>query len=166
LTDNVIQEKPKKNSDNSSIAPSTDINKKKKNQSLRQKSDKKSGGQRGHKANTLYQSDQPDEIISIPFCLEYCKKCDSTLSDVFESLKEKRQVLDIDLKQIDTQIQEYQSFSKVCTVCGYENHDNAFPNGVVPYISYGINIQALVSLMPVSFRYFQTYFLLNFRREP
>jgi len=34
LQKNIVQEKPKKNSDNSSIAPSTDINKKKKNQSL------------------------------------------------------------------------------------------------------------------------------------
>ena len=150
LQKNIVQEKPKKNSNNSSIAPSTDINKKKKNQSLRQKSTKKPGGQIGHRANTLYQSDQPDEIITIPFSLEHCKKCDSTLGDAFESLKEKRQVLDIDLQQIDTQIKEYQSFSKVCTLCGYENHDNTFPDGVASHISYGVNIQALVSYLSVS----------------
>ncbi len=47
LQKNIVHEKPKKSSDNSSIAPSTDINKKKKNQSLRQKSGKKPGGQPG-----------------------------------------------------------------------------------------------------------------------
>ena len=150
LQKNIVQEKPKKNSGNSSIAPSRDINKKKKNQSLRQKSTKKSGGQLGHKAHTLYQSDKPDEIVSIPFTIKYCKKCDSTLGDVYASLKEKRQVLDINLKQIETEIKEYQSFSKVCTVCGYENHDNAFPDTVAPHISYGVNIQALVSYLSVS----------------
>ncbi len=150
LQKNIVQEKPKKNSDNSSIAPSTDINKKKKNQSLRQKSGKKPGGQPGHEAKTLHQSDQPDEIIAIPFTIEHCKKCDSTLSDTLEALKEKRQVLDIDLQRIGTQIREYQSFSKICSICGYENHDNAFANDVAPYISYGVNIQALVSYLSVS----------------
>ena len=37
-----------------------------------------------------------------------------------------------------------------CSVCGYENHDNAFPNDMAPHISYGINIQALVSYLSVS----------------
>lgn len=150
LTDNIVQEKPKKNSNNSSIAPSTDINKKKKNQSLRQKSGKKPGGQPGRVAKTLYQSDQPDEIITIPFTIDQCQQCDSTLGDTLQSLKEKRQVLDIDLQRIGAKISEYQSFSKICPVCGYENHDNAFSNDVAPHISYGINIQALVSYLSVS----------------
>jgi len=150
LQKNIIQEKPKKNSDNSSIAPSTDINKKKKNQSLREKSTKKPGGQPGRVAKTLHQSDQPDEIIAIPFTIKYCKKCNNILRNTLEALKEKRQVLDIDLKKISATIKEYQSFSKVCPVCGYENHDNAFANDVAPYISYGVNIQALVSYLSVS----------------
>ena len=150
LTDNVVQEKPKKNSDNSSIAPSTDINKKKKNQSLRPKSTKKPGGQPGHTAKTLHQSDQPDEIITVPFTIEQCKKCGSALNDTLEALKEKRQVLDIDLQNISAKISEYQSFSKICPVCAYENHDNTFPNNVAPHISYGLNIQALVSYLSVS----------------
>ncbi len=150
LQKNIVQEKPKKNSDNSSIAPSTDINKKKKNQSLREKSTKKPGGQPGRVAKTLHQSDQPDEIIIIPFTIKHCKKCSNTLSDTIKDLKEKRQVLDIDLQQIGSKIREYQSFSKICPVCSYENHDNAFANDVAPYISYGVNIQALVSYLSVS----------------
>jgi transposase-like protein len=150
LQKNIVQEKPKKTSNNSSIAPSTDINKKKKNQSLRKKSGNKPGGQLGRVARTLHQSEDPDEIISIPFAIEHCKKCNSILGDTLEALKEKRQVLDIDLKKIGAKIKEYQSFSKVCPVCGYENHDNAFSNDVTPYISYGVNIQALVSYLSVS----------------
>jgi len=150
LTDNIIQEKPKKNSSNSSIAPSSDINKKKKNQSLRSKSTRKPGGQPGHVAKTLHQSDQPDATIAIPFTLEQCKKCGSALDDTLKVLKEKRQVLDIDLQRIHARISEYQSFSIVCPVCGHENHDNAFPKDVAPHISYGTNIQALVSYLSVS----------------
>ena len=150
LQDNIVQEKPKKNSENSSIAPSTDINKKKKNQSLRKKSDRKAGGQLGRVAKTLHQSEYPDEIITIPFTIEHCKKCHSILSDTLKALKEKRQVLDIDLEKVSAKIKEYQSFSKICPACGYENHDNAFANDVAPYISYGANIQALVSYLSVS----------------
>ena len=63
LQKNIVQEKPKKNSSNSSISPSSEINKPKRNQSLREKSDKSSGGQEGHKGNYLKQTDNPDEII-------------------------------------------------------------------------------------------------------
>ncbi len=150
LQKNIVQEKPKKNSDNSSIAPSTDINKKKKNQSLREKSAKKPGGQPGRVAKTLRQSDQPDEIKAIPFTIEHCRKCKHSLRVTLKSLKEKRQVLDIDLQKIAAKISEYQSFSKICPVCDYENHDNAFANNIAPHISYGINIQALVSYLSVS----------------
>jgi len=98
LQENIVQEKPKKNSGNSSIALSTDINKKKKNQSLRKKSDNKPEGQLGRIGKTLHQSEHPDEIITIPFSIEHCKKCGSLLTDTLKALKEKRQVLDIDLK--------------------------------------------------------------------
>ena len=153
----------KKTSDNSSIAPSTDINKTKKNQSLRQKSGKKPGAQPGHEAKTLHQSDKPNEIIAIPFTIEHCKKCDSTLADTFESLKEKRQVLDIDLQRIDTQIREYQSFSKVCPICGYENHDKNYRGSVATYTFYtsklyNIHIQLTTSS---SFNYMTIWHTIN-----
>ena len=150
LTDNIVQEKPKKNSNNSSIAPSSDIRKKKKNQSLRQKSGKKPGGQPGREAKTLHQSDQPDTVVPVPFTIDTCLRCGASLDNILETLKERRQVLDIDLRQTNAKIVEYQSFSKQCPVCGYDNHDNTFPNSVAPHISYGINIQALVAYLSVS----------------
>ena len=153
LQDNLIQEKPPKNSNNSSIPPSVEIvdpKKKGKNQSLRQKSDKLAGGQKGRVGITLKQSDTPDEIEVIPFEITSCKKCGEPLIDTYAKLKEKRQVLDIKLSSIDTKIKEYQSFSKICPVCGYDNHDNSFTKGVTPNISYGSNITAMVSYLSVS----------------
>lgn len=150
LQKRLVKEKPKKNSNNSSIAPSTDMTNPKKNQSLRGKSDKKVGGQKGRVGKFLTQSDEPDEIKEVDFNIENCKNCDASLKDVEKELKERRQVLDLELSKIETEITEYQSFSKICPICGFENHDNNFPHLVAPHISYGVNITAIVSYLSVS----------------
>ena len=138
LTDNLVVEKPKKDSTNSSKSPSSDMGiTPKKNQSLRAKSDKPSGGQKGHKGKTLMQSDIPDKIIDVEYTLDSCKECGSDLNDVLKHLKEKRQVLDLDLEAIKSKITQYQSYSKICSNCGYDNHDNSYPVLVAPNISYG-----------------------------
>src|SRR4030042_1030569 len=54
----------KKNSSNSSKPPSSDNFSPKKNQSLRERSGKKSGGQNGHNGSTRNQTNTPDKIIS------------------------------------------------------------------------------------------------------
>ncbi len=152
LQDNLIQEKPPKNSNNSSIPSSTEIAnpKPKKNQSLRKKSDKKVGAQLGRDGVTLLKSDTPDEIIQLDYTLDNCKKCSFDLSSTIAKLKEKRQVLDLELSSIDTKITEHQSFSKICPECGYDNHDNAFASSVTPNISYGTTITAMISYLSVS----------------
>ena len=68
---------------------------------MRKKSGKKSGGQKGHKGTTLIQTDTPDKVLDIPYNIENCKECGSDLSEELEVLKEKRQVLDIDLKAVE-----------------------------------------------------------------
>ncbi|MDF1884440.1 IS66 family transposase [Sulfurimonas sp. SAG-AH-194-C21] len=151
LQKNIVQEKPPKNSNNSSISPSSEIAPpaNKKNQSLREKSDKDVGGQKGRVGTTLIQRDTPHEIINLPYSLTACKKCAIDLSAVIAKAKERRQVLDIELSKIETKITEYQSFSKVCPECGYDNHDSsAF--SVAPNISYGVTIIAMVSYLSVS----------------
>ena len=148
LTDNLVVEKPKKDSTNSSKAPSSDMGiTPKKNQSLRTKSDKLSGGQFGHKGKTLMQSNTPDEVIDVEYTLSSCKECGNDLSDVLNHFKEKRQVLDVDLEAIKSKITQYQSYSKICSNCGYDNHDSNYPTLVSPNISYGKNIMAIVSYL-------------------
>ena len=152
LQDNVVQEKPPKNSSNSGIAPSSEIappDKNKKNQSLREKSGKKSGGQKGHKGRTLERSDKPNETIIIPYNINNCKQCGFDLSKTIAELKEKRQVLDLDLQETNTKITEFQSYSKECPECGYDNHDNSYSALVAPHISYGKNIMAVVTYLSV-----------------
>jgi transposase len=153
LQDNSIQEKPPKNSNNSSISPSSEIappkKRNNKNQSLRENSNKSVGGQIGRDGVTLLQSDTPDEIVKLPYKLLECKKCSSDISIVVATLKERRQVLDIELSSIANKITEYQSFSKKCTSCGYDNHDNSSFT-ISPNISYGSTVIAMVSYLSVS----------------
>jgi len=121
-----------------------------KNQSLREKSDKPVGGQFGRKGSTLLQSDTPDFIIPLEYTLSQCKKCGFDLSSTLASLKERRQVVDLELSSIVSSITEYQSFSKKCPKCGYDNHDNTFSDCVTPNVSYGATITAMVSYLSVS----------------
>lgn len=150
LQDNLVQEKPPKNSNNSGISPSSEIiPPKKRNQSLREKSNKSVGGQVGREGVTLNRSETPDEIVSLEYNLNNCKKCSFDLSDTLAKLKEKRQVLDIELSGVKSKIMQFQSYSKTCPKCGYENHDNSGFT-VAPNISYGSTIIAMVSYLSVS----------------
>ena len=72
--------KNRKNSGNSHTPPSVDLGKPKRNQSLREKSDKKAGGQHGHEGSTLAFSATPDEIIT--YVPQYCHQCGDDLTHV------------------------------------------------------------------------------------
>lgn len=127
-----------KNSRNSSIPPSKDENRPKPNQSLRKRSGKKPGGQKGRKGNTLEMTNDPDKIVVLH--PDYCSCCGSSLSETEAIYQQSRQILDIPpIKAIYT---EYQSYSKTCH-CGFKNKAD-FPKGVNTPISYGANIEALV----------------------
>jgi hypothetical protein len=58
-------------------------------------------------------------------------------------------VQDLDLQETNKKITQYQSYSKECPQCGYENHDNSYPNFVAPHVSYGKNIMAIVVYLNV-----------------
>ncbi len=88
LQDNIIQEKPPKNSTNSGIPTGKEINTPKKNQSTRKKGGK-NGAVFGHKGTNLKQTDTPDEIIDIEFNIDSCKKCGFNISEVLAKLHDK-----------------------------------------------------------------------------
>ena len=132
-----------KNSNNSSIPPSKDENRAKKNQSLRKKSDKKTGGQFGHKGHTLKMVESPDKVINhIP---DVCAGCGRNLADHESHGIVKRQVVEI--PPIHPFFVEHRSHSKECT-CGYITQA-AFPVGVNAPIQYGSNIEDLIAYLSV-----------------
>ena len=136
-----------KNSSNSSKPPSTDINKPdpKRNQSLRKPSDKKPGGQAGHKGITKMQTTIPDVVKQ---CLpdSTCACCGRSLADVEGILVEKRQVIDI--PPIIPIVTEYQSMDKPCS-CGHHNR-GLFPDEVTAPVQLGANVQSFLVYLNVA----------------
>lgn len=131
--------KTPKNSGNSHKSPSTDISPPKRNQSLREKSDKKPGGQPGHEGHTLKMKEDPDEVIEHKPGI--CGKCGHDITNLPEYFIDKRQVVDI--PPIQPLWQEHQIYGRVCS-CGHAT-EHQFPTGVNAPVQYGGNIEAMVA---------------------
>jgi transposase len=121
---NVIDEleltiaKLKKNSTNSSKPPSSDISppSKKKVFNSRERSDKNSGGQKGHKGETRNKAVVPDKV---EYCEPHiCSNCGKILDSIPGKVVNSRQ--EIDIPEIKTIITEYQQCEKKCN-CGCRN---------------------------------------------
>jgi transposase len=133
----------RKDSHNSSIPPSKDENRPNRTNSLREKSDKKVGGQPGHEGKTLEMTANPDEIIDHHSC--FCPRCGTDVSEMPVEVSDTRQVIDIPvIKQIVT---EHRVYRHQCT-CGH-TFDSDFPEGVDWPVSYGKNIESLVGYLNV-----------------
>lgn len=126
-----------KNSNNSSVPPSKDENRPKR-KSLREKTGRKPGGQKGRKGNTLKMVEAPD--ITQKHIPDYCNCCGKDLSIFPYEFAGKRQVFDIPTIKIN--VTEHQVFKKVC-YCGHET-TSSYPSGVNVPVSYGQNIESLV----------------------
>lgn len=135
--------KTRKDSNNSSIPPSKDENRVQHTSSLRQKSDRKVGGQPGHEGKTLEMTQTPDEVIEHRAC--FCPECGKDLNDQPFEFFGKRQVIDIPpIRQIVT---EHKVYRCKCT-CG-KVVESEFPDGIDSPVSYGRNIESLVGYLNV-----------------
>jgi transposase len=133
--------KTPKNSGNSSLPPSQDLFRLK-NQSLREKSGKKPGGQPGHKGETLLMSPDPDKVIEhIPD--EICSRCGNAHPEVSYEMIGKRQVIDIPM--IKASIIEHQIFQLACS-CGHVTSGD-YPSGVSAPVQYGNNLVSLTAYL-------------------
>jgi len=128
-----------KDSSNSSKPPSSDGLKKKPRiaGSLRGKSGRKSGGQAGHKGDTLKQVETPDRIERHTASL--CRCCLGVLTGAMQTGLEKRQVFDLPERLIE--VTEHQASIYCCAACGGETKA-AFPAGVAAPTQYGERIRA------------------------
>jgi transposase len=135
--------KSRKNSGNSHIPPSVDPARAGRNQSLREKSGKKPGGQQGHEGSTLAFSATPDAIVT--YVPQYCHRCGSDLSNVPAIALSKRQVIDIPKPMAICT--EHQTFSKTCS-CGHIIKGE-FPANVKANIQYGGHIESLTGYLNV-----------------
>lgn len=131
-------EKPEKDSSNSSLPPSLD----KKKYPKREKTGKKTGGQKGHQGNTRMLVENPDEIVVL-----YPKKCSCCGNDEFiekSNILERRQITDI--PEIKPHTTEYQQKAGICNQCGTRNIGN-FP--VNAPVSFGNRITSIIGYLNV-----------------
>lgn len=132
-----LEDKSSKNSRNSSKPPSSDGLEKPSPKSRREKTNKKVGGQVGHKGVTLEPIESPDRIEILK--VELCTNCGANLSGIEPTRYDYRQVIDI--PQYLPEVVEYQAEIKLCELCSRETAAE-YPNHVTQRVQYGPNIKS------------------------
>jgi transposase len=128
-----LERRLNKNSSNSSKPPSSDgLGKPPRTTSLRENGKNKSGGQAGHKGETLKQTATPDTVKK--HVLTTCPDCQHTLLQSPPLRIVKRQVFDIPPPKIE--VTEHQAEVKYCTCCN-KMVTALFPPGVLAPVQYG-----------------------------
>jgi transposase len=142
-----------KNSRNSSKPPSSDGLKKPKPKpkSLREKSGRKSGGQKGHQGKTLSMVEKPDYTVT--HTVDQCQCCGCSLKGKASERLERRQVFDIPKPKLE--VTEHLGEVKICH-CGYLNRA-VFPEEATAPVQYGPRVKSTAV-------YLKEYQLLPFQR--
>jgi transposase len=107
--------------------------------SQRQKSGRRSGGQPGHRGQTLPLAAPPDEVVT--HAPTQCGHCQTSLEGVAPHAAERRQVLE--LPPVRLHIREHQAAHVRCPGCGRVTVA-VFPAEVPSRIQYGPGLRALV----------------------
>jgi len=146
----VLEDRLSKNSTNSSKPPSTDWPTKKR--SLRKKSSRSPGGQKGHSGHNLKMVEVL--VYTRVHKVSTCSKCGSCLKDTLPTGNRKRQVFD--LPPIKVEVIEHRAEEKICPHCGHKNKAS-FPVDVSQPTQYGTCIKAILT-------YLNQYQLLPYER--
>jgi len=133
-----------KNSKNSSKPPSSDgLKKAPVTKSLREKTGRHTGGQKGHKGNTLDLVDNPDIVVELN-PVSHCDCGGKIIIDMDGFIV--RQVTDLEKPKKITI--EYHAHDGYCEQCG-KVHKASFPKGADAAASYGEGVQAMVSYLNI-----------------
>ena len=146
-----LEDRLSKDSRTSSKPPSSD-GFGKKTKSLRGKSGKTSGGQPGHKGESLKMVSDPDELVLHQ--VTHCCECGTGLADSWLIELAKRQV--VDLPPLQLRVTEHQAEVRRCLGCGCVNRAE-FPLEVAHKVQYGTRLKGLL-------QYLQHYQLIPLKR--
>jgi transposase len=129
------------NSSNSGKPPSSDgFKKPARVSSLRERSGKKPGGQKGHKGETLRQVTDPDDVVN--HYPPACSVCGVGLDPETTVGHSARQVFDLPQPQ-PLVVTEHRAHDCQCPACGAKTRA-PFPDGVNAPVQYGARITTLV----------------------
>ncbi len=146
LTERVEELTHKKNSNNSSKPPSTDHFDKPKPKSLRGKSDKKPGGQKGHKGSGMKIDRKPDEVV--PHLPPKCESCPNRMLCNHLHCSDTRYVYEA---VVETKLIAHKVMNATCPLSG-EYVNGVFPEGINGTKQYGEGVFGLVmSLLTVGY---------------
>jgi transposase len=129
------------NSSNSGKPPSSDgLKKPVRVRSLRERSGKKPGGQKGHKGETLRQVAEPDSVVDhFP---SSCMACGAAMTSAMSAGHSARQVFDLPEPR-PLVVTEHRAHDCECVSCGARTRAS-FPDGVNAPVQYGPRIGAFV----------------------
>lgn len=129
------------NSSNSGKPPSSDgLNKPSRVSSLRERSGKKPGGQKGHPGETLCRTETPDAVID--HYPPACAGCGAPLTEAMATGHAARQVFDLPEPQ-PLIVTEHRAHDCRCAACGAQTRAS-FPEWVSAPVQYGKRIGAIV----------------------
>lgn len=134
-----LKELKGKNSRNSHKPPSSDGLQKK--PAFPRKKNKKQGGQKGHKGNTLKAVTDPDYQILLPLP-SHCDGCGNALNGEIK-VKSSRQIFDLPPQKLE--VTEYVSREQSCS-CG-KNHVAFFPDHIKAPVQYGNSVRAFTTIL-------------------
>jgi len=132
-----LERRQRKDSHNSSKPPSSD-GLGRKPRSVRKKSGKSSGGQKGHQGQALLQVQTPDSVIT--HRPKSCEQCGCGLQEEVGRVKDRRQLHD--LPDVRLHVQEHRIEEICCPTCQHWTLAS-FPAGVHAPAQYGPRVQAL-----------------------
>jgi len=139
-----LEKRLAKDSHNSSKPPSSDgLKRPNKTRSLKEKSNKKTGGQKGHNGSHLKMVAKPDHTIIHELEKDCC--CGRSLKDTIASGWQKRQVFD--LPPLKVEVTEHRAEVKQCA-CG-KKYVADFPAGVNSPTQYGPKIKSHIIYLMV-----------------
>lgn len=137
-----LEDQLSKNSRNSGKPPSSDGYDQPAPKSLRKRHRRKSGGQVGHRGETLKAVEKPDKIKV--HRVKECVHCGSSLKQEKAIRYENRQVFD--LPRVRIQVTEHRAEIKNCPCCQKETRA-AFPRGVNQAVQYGTEIKSQMTYL-------------------
>ncbi len=137
-----LEDQLAKNSRNSGKPPSSDGYDQPAPKSLRKRSRRRSGGQVGHKGETLKMVEKPAHIRI--HRVEACAHCGHSMKRRKAIGEEKRQVFDVPPLKIE--VTEHRAEIKECPCCGKETRAQ-FPGEVSQRVQYGAEIKSQMAYL-------------------